>query len=220
MNYEVEYKKQIKNNLSKVLKEIKTKSMEIKILNFAEKFGYKFNEIEDKIKNDEIFRCFFAKDPSKQNLYQKLATIFIKNLKIVKEFEVLPSGGKNALYLINGKMFNGETLENRTKDIKSIDFKWKVKDWIFYASHKYTKDTGGAQDNQYRDVQDFLKHTRDSNYEKTIFIAICDGNYYLKKDSSTKDETKILRLKRLTDNKTSFVMTINELEKFLIKYNI
>ena len=74
---------------------------------------------------------------------------------------------------------------------------------------------GGAQDNQYKDIQDFLHHSRDCNEKNTIFLAICDGDYYLQKDSKTGDETKIKRLQRLTDGKTSFVLNIQELPAFL-----
>ena len=42
--------------------------------------------------------------------------------------------------------------------------------------------------------------------KNTIFLAICDGGYYLAKDSKTGDETTIQRLQRLADNRTSFVM--------------
>ena len=54
--------------------------------------------------------------------------------------------------------------------------------------------------------------------KNTIFLAICDGEYYLLKDFKACDENKILILQRLTDNMTSFVIQINELKKFLQKY--
>jgi len=219
LNYEEEYKKQIKINLLKVLDELKSSQMQVKIHNFANKFGYSYGEIEDKIINDEIFRCVFSKDPSKQNLYQTLAATFIKSLPMVENFEILSSGGKNAIYIENGKLFYGTDLVNQAKEAKSLDFSWEVEKTKFYASHKYTKDSGGAQDNQYIDIQNYLKNTRDNNNKNTIFLAICDGKYYQQKDSKTGDETKILRLQRLTDNKTSFVLTINELMDFLKKIN-
>jgi hypothetical protein len=218
LNYEEEYKKRIKRNLLDILNDLKTKSMQIKIASWADKFGYSHEEIEDKIKNDEIFRCVFAKDPAKQNLYQTLASTYIKSLDAVKNFKILPSGGKDAIYLISGKKFFGKDLENKSKNIKSIDFQWNTGKFVFYASHKYTKETGGAQDNQYIDVQNFLRSTIDCNEKNTIFIAICDGRYYLEKDASTGDTTKIDRLRRLTDNRTSFVMTIDDLKDFLQKY--
>lgn len=215
MNYKKEYKVKVRENLKNVLNEIETKEMKLKILNWDNKFGYSFEKIKEKIIDDEIFRCVFAKDPAKQNLYQTLAANYISTLEGVKNFDILPSGGKNAIYLTNGKILKGSALKNQSKDIKSIDFIWNYKDFTFYVSHKYTETNGGAQDNQYKDIQDFLNHSRDCNEKKIIFLAICDGDYYLQKDSKTGDETKIKRLTRLTDNKTSFVLTINELENFL-----
>jgi hypothetical protein len=215
MNYKDKYKSQIQENLKNVINELEIKDMKLKISNWANKFGYSFNEIKEKIINDEIFRCVFVKDPAKQNLYQNLASKYISSLDIVENFKVLPAGGKNAIYLTNGKILKGDLLKNQSKDIKSIDFMWNCKNLTFYASHKYTEMNGGAQDNQYKDIQDFLHHSRDCNEKNTIFLAICDGDYYLQKDSKTGDETKIKRLQRLTDNKTSFVLNINELKEFL-----
>ena len=58
----------------------------------------------------------------------------------------------------------------------------------------------------------FIKNTtkEDVAEKNTIFLAICDGDYYLQKNSKTGDETKIKRLQRLTDGKTSFVLNIQE----------
>jgi hypothetical protein len=218
MDYKKKYKEKIVENLQNVILELETDDMNIKISNWANKFGYSFDEIKNKIINDEIFRCVFAKDPAKQNLYQNLASKYIGALKIVNNFTVLPAGGKNAIYLTNGKILTGDLLKNQSKDIKSIDFSWNTGNFIFYASHKYTETNGGAQDNQYKDIQDFLHHSRDCNEKNTIFLAICDGDYYLKKDSKTGDATKIDRLKRLTDNKTSFVLSIEALKLFLEKF--
>jgi len=131
LDYEIEYKKQIKINLLKVLDEIKSEQMQIKIKNFANKFGFECYEIETKIINDEIFRCIFSKDPSKQNLYQTLAATFIQSLPMVENFEILASGGKNAIYIENGKLFTGNNLINQAKEVKSIDFKWNIKKQYF-----------------------------------------------------------------------------------------
>ena len=218
MNYKDKYKTQIQENLKNVINELETKNLKLKISNWANKFGYSFNEIKEKIINDEVFRCVFAKDPAKQNLYQNLASKYISSLDIVENFKVLPAGGKDAVYLTNGKILKGNLLKNQSKDIKSIDFMWNCKNITFYASHKYTEMNGGAQDNQYKDIQDFLNHSRDCNEKNTIFLAICDGDYYLQKDSKTGDETKIKRLERLTDRKTSFALKIDDLKDFLEKF--
>lgn len=71
MNYDELYKKQIKINIKEVLKDIDTNEMKLKIRNWAEKFGYDFEEIKTKVINDEIFRCVFAKEPS-HKIYTKI----------------------------------------------------------------------------------------------------------------------------------------------------
>ena len=217
--YKEEYKNAVKKNTKEVLANIESKEMAEKISNWANKFEYSFEEIKKKILTDEIFACIFIKEPSRQNLYQKLASQYISSLPKIVDFK-MPAERKTrkmAKYMVNGKMFKGVELEGQAKDIKSIDFEWKVEDHTFFASHKYTKDGGGVQDNQYEDIQNFLRHARDCNIKNAIFLAICDGDYYLTKDSKTGDETKIERLKRLTDGRTSFVLQIDELNEFLQK---
>lgn len=215
IDYKKEYSKRVFENLSEVIKEIDSKDMKIKISNWATKFQYSFEEIKQKIITDKIFRCVFIKDPGRQNIYQTLAANYIKSLDIVTNFKTLPSGGKNALYLTNGKIFTGKILGKQAKETKSIDFKWETNGTLFYASHKYTGEDGGAQDNQYEDIQKYIKHTADCNEKNTVFLAICDGDFYLKKDSKTGDKTRLDRLSRLTNNKTSFVLNINQIKEFL-----
>lgn len=218
MNYEKAYKKQILENVEQVLSEINGSQMRVKIKNWADKFGYDFEQIKNKIKNDEIFRCVFAKDPAKQNIYQNIAAQIIKSTKGVSEFKVLNSGGAKALYIINGSVFAGKDLTNKNQNAKSIDFRFKYGKFSFFVSHKYTKSAGGAQDNQYKDVQEFLREARDSTLANTIFLAICDGDFYKHKDSKTGDESKLKRLQRLTDNRTTFAISIDELGEFLKKF--
>ncbi len=215
MNYQQEYRKWIKANVSKVLSQIDDKNMKIKIENWANKFGYSFDTIKKKISKDEIFRCIFAKDPAKQNIYENLASKYISSLDDVQLFQKLPSAGDNALYLTSGKLLTGSELKNQAKDTKSIDFCWVTNNTTIYALHKYTKDEGGAQDNKYADIQEFLKNSRDNSLKDVIFVAICDGEYYQRRDSKTGDNNRILRLKRLTDNKTAFVLTTDTLCDFL-----
>lgn len=164
-----------------------------------------------------MFRKQFVKDPSKQNFYQNKAADFIKNMEGVENFKVLPQSGNNAKYISNGNLFEGKDLENKNQASKSIDFYWEYNNKECYASHKYTKEGGGAQDNQYKDIQEFLNDSRDNNLKNTIFIAICDGNYYKNKDNKTGDKTKLERLKRLSNNKNTFVTDIEGLKDILKK---
>ena len=43
------YKKQIQINVKEILKDIDTKEMRLKISNWADKFGYDFEEIKEKV---------------------------------------------------------------------------------------------------------------------------------------------------------------------------
>jgi len=216
MDYETEYKNQLNQNLQKVISSLNTSGMKLKIQKWAEKFHYPSDEIVEKIKNDPIFGCVFAKDPTKQNLYQKCAANYIEKLPNVNNFKTLPREGNEAKYLMNGKLFSGKDLENTSKSTK-VNFTWKVGDYSFYASHKYTKESGGGQGLQYTDIQNFLEHARYNSYDKYIFLAICDGEYYLQKDSQTNSKTRIEGLKKLTCQ-NSFVLTIEELDEFLKSY--
>ena len=69
---------------------------------------------------------------------------------------------------------------------------FKDKVLSFFATHKYTKDLGGSQDNQYKDVQEFhteAKECIDNNY---FLLSITDGKYYLSKESGlTQNMSKI-----------------------------
>lgn len=61
-NYKELYKKQIQINVKEVLKDIDTNEMRLKISNWSNKFGYNFEEIKDKVINDEIFRAYLQKN--------------------------------------------------------------------------------------------------------------------------------------------------------------
>ena len=54
---------------------------------------------------------------------------------------------------------------------------------IFNITQKYTRSTGGAQDNQYADVVDFLS----KGSKKYKVAAIVDGSYW---DNSKRQELK------------------------------
>ncbi len=100
----------------------------------------------------------------------------------VSNFINLPN---DELYVVGGVILNKDELEKSKKysTAKTLDFKWDYKDYEIYASHKYTKDKGGAQNHQYKELQDFIKSNRDSLLENTIFVAIADGEYYSTKDT-------------------------------------
>ena len=191
------------------------RDMEIKITNYSNKYDLPILFIRNKILKDNIFANQFAKDPSKQTFHQNLASDFISSLEGVKDFKTLPANGKNALYIIDGKLGKENEIVKGTS--KSIDFYWRFNGYECYAAHKYTDVDGGSQDNQYTDLIDFLKNASLSKEKKTIFFAIGDGDYYQRKHTKTKNEynNKIEYMNGLYGTKHSVALTINELEEWM-----
>jgi hypothetical protein len=200
IDYQGEYKKQLQRNISLVRSEIENSDFVLKITNHAEKFGRSFDEVKEKIMNDDMYAEIFAKDPSKQNIYEKLAAKYISDLDIVSNFRNLPNSAK--MFVVEGFVVN-----TRQNDVKSIDFHFKIGEKNIYASHKYIKATyGGAQDNQYNEVRNFLRNCNKINSGNDFYIAICDGPYF---------ETKIETLNIEFGSDNVIAMNIDGLSDFI-----
>lgn len=160
-----------------------------------------------------MFRAFFAKDPAKQKIHENIAASFIESLPGVKNFKQL---GHGDMFVLRGGVLSHEEYKKSgaTTKAKTIDFSWSINGKNIYASHKYTRASGGAQDNQYADLQEFIREANDSNLANTYFLAIADGDYYKMKDS-TAGVPKIDRLKRLANQRNVFALSIGELEAWL-----
>jgi hypothetical protein len=205
IDYQLEYRKQLQRNISLVRNEINNTDFVIKITNHADKFGREYDEVKSKIMDDDMYAEWFAKDPAKQNIYEKLAASYISKVENVEDFINLPS---------NTKMFviNGQITSDRLNDVKSIDFKFKVGYNIIYASHKYIKATyGGAQDNQYNDIRNFLRNCNKVSSGNNYYIAICDGPYF---------DRKIQILNNDFGSSNVIAMNIDYLEDFINKIKL
>jgi len=219
-NYEEEYENAIQNknreNANAVPNELHTPTFKKKINNFCKRHGFCENDVIDIIKSEskagEIVRAFFAKDPKKQNIFEKMACEFIEAMG-VDEFENLPN---NELIVTNGAVMDRKTFKSKggTAQAKTIDFKWKYKGATFYASHKYTKESGGAQDNQYKDLQAFIKDANHTTLDNTYFIVIADGPYYNTRDGET-GKSRIDTLKSKAHPPAVHACTMGELETLM-----
>lgn len=173
-------KQQMQINLQELISNIKAEEYQYKIQRFAEKFGYDAKVVEQKILQDEMFACTFIKDPKKQNLTEKLVGELLHLTK-------LPASGSQCI------RFNqdGELVSCNKGDVsKSADF---VIDGVYYTQ-KYTREPGGAQDNQYNDVRDFLV----KGSKKYKVGAIVDGAYW---------EEKRKQLELLFKNNNNVIIT-------------
>jgi hypothetical protein len=144
-----------------------------------------------------MFANCFARDPSRQTSHEQLACEYLKNHSdMLNNFCKLAQNGKNAIYLSNDGVFTKEK-----KIDKALDFYWVNKNKEFYASHKYTKNSGGSQDSAFSEQKAFLGKFKNNDKENQYLFIICDGQYY------TKQRIKIL--KNLM-SKRSFVVNIEK----------
>lgn len=170
-------------NAEKLRSNLTSTDIREKILSWAYKYSLDENLVLYKVKTDDTFALHFIKDPVKQTFHQKIAANHVASLPLVSDFEVLPSGGTAAQYVVHGMIVPGSTLqESTTSHGKSIDFSWyfsyQGKRLRVVATHKHTKDNGGGQDLQFADVKRFLEEAAFSHGQDTAFLAICDGPYY------------------------------------------
>ena len=215
LDYEKIKDNKIKENIKYLKANYRDEDFQNKIDKHCKKFGIQKEDIEQRIiEGDLITLSIFSKDPSKQNFYEKTAAEYIEQIDGVYDFKNLPNGGKHSLFIVEDKILSKIEKDNIDRELpsKSVDFKWKFRTEYnsFYAYHKYIKENGGAQDNQYADVLYSIIAARkiDSQAEHKV-LFICDGEYFT--------EARILKLKDGVKNNNHFVLTINELADFLQK---
>jgi hypothetical protein len=169
--YEKTIKKQRENiDLAQNAAEKNSAWLITKVSNFLVRFSLD-EEIEDilvKIKEDYLFAAMFAKNPGRQNIAELIQK---EELKKYCKVEKAP---QNKKYINNGELGSEK---GTTKSIDAI-----INDT--YCSLKYTKDSGGAQDNQRNDIYNTLDAAKDCPQN---FAAIVDGDYWEKLLPSIKD---------------------------------
>ena len=183
------------------------------IRTFVWKTGLDRRHVEDKIKTDGMFRWFFVKDPTKQNIHNDIAASYIERIPLVSDFVHLKGGEKS---ICGGAVMSRAEVKERGGDPspKPIDFQWKTGKHTVYASHKYTKQSGGSQNTQYRELLGFVEDANHSNAKGTVFIAIADGPHY---DGiySIRGKTRIEILRQACNRTSVFASRTEDLEGIL-----
>ena len=201
--YKKEYAKEMKKNFSLVREQLRNKNDDLmyKIKKRSNEYGIPEKQIIVEIAKYDTAVIPFVISPARQNFYEKIAYSIIKNIEGISELEKLPN---NNLFVCNGVIMNKDVLKKLKQypSAKTIDFKWNYNEYSIYASHKYTKDSGGSQDSAYKDLQEFIKASRDTKLVKTIFVAIADGDYYFTEDGNAEaGTTKMKHLESLCTQK-------------------
>lgn len=176
-------------NIVLVRKEIDKASVQTKINNHLQKFNelFSYQDIYSQILENDIVASMFCKDPSKQNISENLVA---SELNVPK----LPASGRKCVrFDESGDMVS----VNCIGATKSADF---FIDGIYYTQ-KYTKEAGGAQDNQYADVVDFL--IKGSIKHKVG--AIVDGDFWTEKRNLLKTH--------FSDNPNVKIVSMDELKE-------
>lgn len=190
--------------------------------------GIKWNDndieyIKNGILTNDFIAMKFIKNPIKQNTFEHVFLTYLQSIPYIENVKKLPASSLNSLYLYNGYNITKQEKDNikSSQDdnvSKSIDFYFTLNDFEFFISHKYTKGQGGAQDNQYMDQLGYFKNSLLNHDKNKIFIAVCDGDFYHKKDK--KGMTKKDKILEYKDNNlsNSFVLSYDELEDFLYSF--
>ena len=161
------------------------KKLITKIENHLSRFGMDLdvNTALSIIVASDLTASLFAMPASKQNMSEALQKKFLseKNVCVNK----LPGMGPNAIRLMDGSLIKGD--DRGGKATKSMDFLGEKGEYIFA---KVTVGSGGGQDNQYRDVLDFLKKAQryDKKHGDKQFVALVDGDYYTHKKIASLNE--------------------------------
>ena len=175
----------IKKNLEDIKKNIDNSDYTLKIQNYCDKFGFLFEDVKQQILTNDLVASFFAKDPSKQNFTEKLVEELLNS-------KVLPQLGKNCVRFTQ----DGEIVSKKAPNAsKSADFLINN----IYITQKYTRSTGGAQDNQFNDVVDFLI----KGSKKHKVAAIVDGSFW----DDKRDELKFF----FKDNSNVSILSMNDI---------
>ncbi len=160
-----------------------------RIERFVWRFGYDAESVLLKIREDEMFAAWFAKEPRRQSLHERIAAEFLMTFPELRNFEQLPQSGKNALHINRDGEIRKRSEIQGDPPSKSLDFAWDTQSGTrCYASHKYTLQGGGNQDSQFNEQQNFLRNFLARSTNDTALFVICDGPYY--------NDTRMSQLRR------------------------
>ena len=162
-------KELLQNNLNDLRENINNSDYKTKIENYSQKFNFNPDEVKAQILSNDLVASFFIKEPAKQNFTEKLVSSLLKTT-------VLPQSGKSCIRFTE----TGDIVSKKDSNTsKSADFHINTT----YITQKYTRGNGGAQDNQYNDVVDFL--IKGSKHHKVA--AIVDGSFWDEKRKELRE---------------------------------
>ena len=225
-DYDGEFRRMIEANAAAVIPALEKREKWIveKIEKAADRYGVAAGTISAALRECKVLRFYFAKDPLKQGMHEKAAAKYIRAIRGVVDFSHPPSGGKNALHIVGGRVVGTAELRAMRREdkqltySKSVDFMWCYGGKQFYAYHKFTgAKGGGAQGNQGNDVRTFLRESVPNKTPEFVFVALCDGGFY-PAANGIMGKTRMDGIRGIAGeakNGNVFAMTTGELPAFL-----
>jgi hypothetical protein len=190
------YQQSIKDNDLEILSSVekKDKDLLLRIENFrcnkmteAERVLNSTESILESIKTNTMIRANFRKDPTKQSVHENAQIDWIKE-NLYSDAVKLPAG-INGVCLSKNKFYEIKSKTRPSDATKTFDI--HVPSKKLYGVLKYTSCPGGAQDNQYTDVKQFINqavgYLNENPTAEEIFAFYLDGLYY------TPDKIKTLK---------------------------
>ena len=183
-----------------------------RIATFVARFGYETAQVREKILTDQMFAATFTKEPRRQGIHENSAAQWLNQLPSVQGFERLPQGGSRAWCVsVDGGIRMAR--DNPDTASKALDFKWITGETTFWAMHKYTRESGGNQDSQFREMKDLLRNYMQHWRRTDALLVIVDGPYY---NQSRMAELKFLERKQ---SPKSFATPIAAVPSILRSYS-
>lgn len=151
-----------------------------KIESHAARFGHQTEDvIAAVLTNSVAYRAIVGKNPGRMDYYENALVSFLNQLECVSIASKLPKSGPGAHHLYKGRI---EVGARKAHHKKSLDIYVQFQNGEnLHIIHKYTKEEGGAQDNQFREAKDALSELELPDGTTRLHVAaILDGDYYSK----------------------------------------
>lgn len=181
-----------------------------KIEAHAARFGHTIDQVFSAVLQNEVaYFAIVGKNPGRMDYYEDTLVRFLEKEHEIARIKKLPKSGPNAKHIWRGEIHTGG---GKRGDVKSLDLEVEFKNGhILYVVHKFTKEGGGAQDNQYREAKSALSQVRlPSGMAKVNLAAVLDGDYYSKTSSQGISKLEATKLEHTDAVVCTYMTFISE----------
>ena len=210
-DYDTLEKIEWRNNTQDVKQRLRQEETNImkRIETYCWRFGNSLEEVQVEILNNDMFAAIFAIEPRRTRFHERTALAWLQDH--IPGVKLLPNKGPQSLRVsVDGKIIH---VPRQTSQASALDFHWVSGETEIYASHIYTRESGGNQNSRFKEVKTLLKRFRDGlSVRNKSLIVIADGPYY-----NTK---RMSELTRLTQDHPplSFACHIEEVPALIDQY--